>query len=55
MDRPELPALRHRVLSVEGERRAAPGPVATRRPYVIAVAGGHVKVEAVRGACAADS
>jgi DNA-binding transcriptional regulator LsrR (DeoR family) len=48
VDRPELRALMHRVLSVEGERLRA----LSRRDdrYVIAVAGGRSKVEAVRGA-----
>jgi deoxyribonucleoside regulator len=48
VDRPELRALMHRVLSVEGERLRA----LSRRDdgYVIAVAGGRTKVDAVRGA-----
>src|SRR5438128_2385525 len=48
VDRPELRALMHRVLSVDGTRLQA----LSRRPdrYVIAVAGGREKLEAVRGA-----
>lgn len=48
VDRPELRALMHRVLSVDGPRLEA----LSRRPdrYVIAVAGGKAKIEAVRGA-----
>jgi hypothetical protein len=46
VDRPKLPALRHRVLSVEGKRRAAPGPVGDAKTYVLAVAGGRAKVDA---------
>ena len=48
MDRPELRALMHRVLSVEGERLQALSKRDDR--YVIAVAGGRSKVDAVRGA-----
>jgi len=48
VDRPELRALKHRVLSVEGERLQA----LSRRDdrSVIAVAGGRSKIDAVRGA-----
>jgi DNA-binding transcriptional regulator LsrR (DeoR family) len=48
IDRPELRGLMHRVLSVEGERLRA----LSRRDdrYVIGVAGGRAKLEAVRGA-----
>lgn len=48
VDRPELRALMHRVLSVDGDRLRA----LSRRPdrYVIAVAGGKAKIDAVRGA-----
>jgi deoxyribonucleoside regulator len=48
VDRPELRALMHRVLSVEGERLRT----LSRRDdrHVIAVAGGRSKVDAVRGA-----
>jgi DNA-binding transcriptional regulator LsrR (DeoR family) len=48
VDRPELRALARRVLSVEGARLQA----LSRREdgYVVAVAGGRAKVEAVRGA-----
>jgi DNA-binding transcriptional regulator LsrR (DeoR family) len=48
VDRPELRALMHRVLSVEGERLRALSRREDR--YVIAVAGGRAKVDAVRGA-----
>src|SRR5919201_1144057 len=48
VDRPELRALMHRVLSVEGERLRAMSRRDDR--YVIAVAGGRAKVDAVRGA-----
>jgi DNA-binding transcriptional regulator LsrR (DeoR family) len=48
VDRPELRALMRRILSVEGNRLQA----LSRRDdrYVVAVAGGRAKVEAVRGA-----
>jgi DNA-binding transcriptional regulator LsrR (DeoR family) len=48
VDRPELRALTRRILSVEGNRLQA----LSRRDdrYVVAVAGGRAKVEAVRGA-----
>jgi DNA-binding transcriptional regulator LsrR (DeoR family) len=48
VDRPELRALTRRILSVEGSRLQA----LSRRDdrYVVAVAGGRAKVEAVRGA-----
>ena len=48
VDRPELRALTRRVLSVEGDRLQA----LSRREdgYVVAVAGGRAKVDAVRGA-----
>ena len=50
VDRPELRALMRRVLSVPGERLQA----LSRRDdrYVVAIAGGKAKVEAVRGAVA---
>ena len=48
VDRPELRLLMHRVLSVEGERLQALSRREDR--YVIAVAGGRSKVDAVRGA-----
>ena len=50
VDRPELRALMGRVLSVEGDRLQA----LSRRDdrYVVAIAGGRAKLEAVRGAVA---
>ena len=48
VDRPELRALMHRVLSVDGGRLQALSRRADR--YVIAVAGGRAKLDAVRGA-----
>jgi len=48
VDRTELRALMHRVLSVEGDRLQ--GLARRDDRYVIAVAGGRSKVEAVRGA-----
>ena len=50
VDRPELRALMGRVLSVEGARLQA----LSRRDdrYVVAIAGGRTKLEAVRGAVA---
>jgi DNA-binding transcriptional regulator LsrR (DeoR family) len=50
VDRPELRALMGRVLSVEGTRLQA----LSRRDdrYVVAIAGGRAKLEAVRGAVA---
>jgi deoxyribonucleoside regulator len=48
VDRPELRALMHRVLSVDGARLQALSRRADR--YVIAVAGGLAKLDAVRGA-----
>src|SRR5713101_5280981 len=50
VDRPELRVLMHRVLSVEGDRLQA----LSRRDdrYVVAIAGGRAKLEAVRGAVA---
>jgi deoxyribonucleoside regulator len=48
VDRPELRALMRRLLSVDGERLRALSRREDR--YVIAVAGGRSKVEAVRGA-----
>jgi DNA-binding transcriptional regulator LsrR (DeoR family) len=48
VDRPELRALMHRVLSVDGARLQALSRRADR--YVVAVAGGKAKIDAVRGA-----
>jgi DNA-binding transcriptional regulator LsrR (DeoR family) len=48
VDRPELRALMHRVLSVEGERLRELARRDDR--WVIAVAGGRPKLDAVRGA-----
>lgn len=50
VDRPELRALMRRILSVGGERLQA----LSKRPdrYVVAIAGGRAKIEAVRGALA---
>jgi DNA-binding transcriptional regulator LsrR (DeoR family) len=48
VDRPELRALTRRILSVEGSRLQALSRRADR--YVVAVAGGRAKAEAVRGA-----
>src|SRR5882724_1647676 len=50
VDRPELRALMRRVLSVPGDRLQALSRRADR--YVVAIAGGRAKLEAVRGAVA---
>jgi DNA-binding transcriptional regulator LsrR (DeoR family) len=50
VDRPEMRALMRRILSVSGDRLQA----LSKRPdrYVVAIAGGRAKLEAVRGALA---
>src|SRR5215475_3414425 len=50
VDRPELRALMRRVLSVEGDRLQALSQRDDR--HVVAIAGGRIKLEAVRGAVA---